>query len=74
MKKSRATPKATQARPDPLIDEVRAIRAKISKRFGDDLEGYFAHVRQVGERWRTQLEKGRKTGKQKIGTKRKRKS
>lgn len=35
--------------PDPLIDEVRAIRRDLSLRFGNDVERLAEHVRHVGD-------------------------
>jgi hypothetical protein len=33
--------------PDPLIDEVRAVRRSISERFGNDVNQLWAHLREV---------------------------
>ena len=33
--------------PDPLIDEIRAIRSKISAEFGDDVNQLVEHLREV---------------------------
>jgi len=32
---------------DPLIDEIRSIRADISRQFGDDVRKLCAHLREV---------------------------
>jgi hypothetical protein len=32
---------------DPLIDEIRAIRRKISDRFGNDVDRLIEHLREV---------------------------
>ncbi len=40
-------PQRESARPDPLIDEVRAIRAKISAQFGNDVGKLCEHLRSV---------------------------
>jgi len=37
---------------DPLIDEVRAIRKKLSDRFGNDVQKLAEYVRAVGEQHR----------------------
>ena len=38
---------STVGTPDPLIDEVRAIRKKISDRFGNDVERLMDHLAEV---------------------------
>ena len=38
-------------RPDPLIDEVRAIRAAISAEHGDDLNRLCEHLRDIQRRY-----------------------
>ena len=47
--------------PDPLIDELRAIRTAISHRFHNDVDELFAHVKK--------LEAARISGARKVGTK-----
>lgn len=32
---------------DPLIDDVRRIRAKLEEQFGDDWNAYAEHIRKV---------------------------
>lgn len=38
---------ATRARRDPLVDEVRRIRAEVSAEYGHDLEKLCEHLREV---------------------------
>jgi len=38
--------------PDPLIDEVRAVRKALCDRFGNDVARLGEYVRQFGERYR----------------------
>jgi hypothetical protein len=33
--------------PDPLIDDVRRIRAKLDKKYGNDWKGYADHLRKT---------------------------
>ena len=33
--------------PDPLIDDVRRIRAKLDKQYGNDWKGYADHLRKT---------------------------
>jgi hypothetical protein len=37
--------------PDPLVDEVRAVRRGISERFGNDVNQLCAHLREVQRRY-----------------------
>ena len=74
MKKNKPAARDLPSPPDPLIDEVRAIRAKISARFGDDLDAYFEHARRVSRRWTASLRKNQKATKPKPRTKKVRKS
>ena len=36
----------------PIVDEVRARRRALSERFGDDLQAYGRHLRQIEEKYR----------------------
>jgi len=40
---------------DPLIDDVRRIRAKLDKRFGDDWKGYAEHIRKAAAKVQGEL-------------------
>ncbi len=46
-KPSRRKVTRTQARKDPLVDEVRRIRAEISKAYDHDLAKLCDHLREV---------------------------
>ncbi len=37
---------------DPLIDEIRRIRAKLDRQFGDDWVRYAEHLRDAGRTFR----------------------
>jgi hypothetical protein len=39
----------------PIVDEVRQRRAEISARFGDDLDRYGQHIRELQEQYRDRL-------------------
>ena len=39
-------------RPDPLIDEVRAVRKSLEDRFGGDLEKLAEYANEVGRQFR----------------------
>jgi hypothetical protein len=41
--------------PDPLIDEIRAIRARISREHGDDVRRLGEHYMELQERYSNQL-------------------
>ncbi len=41
---------ANKPTPDPLIDEIRAIRKEIWDRCGNDLDRHFAELRELQER------------------------
>jgi hypothetical protein len=43
----RMNPNPDSPREDPLIDEVRAIRKRISDKFGNDVDRLIDHLRQV---------------------------
>ena len=49
MKKSsrRKRPPVTPTRRDPLVEEVRRIRAEISREYGHDLDKLCDHLREV---------------------------
>jgi hypothetical protein len=38
--------------PDPLIDEIRQIRAKLDRQYGDDWAGYAQHLRDAARNFR----------------------
>ena len=38
-------------KPDPLIDEIRAIRKSLHDRFGGDLEKHAAYVNEVARQY-----------------------
>ena len=40
----------TREAPDPLVDEVRKIRSKISDRFGNDVDRLLDHLKEVEKR------------------------
>lgn len=44
-----------QSNSDPVIDEIREIRHKISARFGHDPERLVAHYAELQERYRDRL-------------------
>ena len=44
--------KKGRRRPDPLIDEVRAIRKKLGDRFGNDVQRLGEYLRRFGEAYR----------------------
>ena len=52
-------------RPDPLIDEIRAIRKEIHDRFGGDIEKIAEHANEVARKFREQSSstRSRMTGK-----------
>jgi len=53
-------------RPDPLIDEIRAIRKSIHDRFGGDIAKIAAHANEVSRKYRMQRSsraRGKTTGK-----------
>ena len=39
----------------PIVDDVRRRRSEISTRFGDDLDRYAAHIRQLQDQHRERL-------------------
>ena len=39
----------------PIVDEVRRRRGEISTRFGDDLDRYGEHIRELQEQYRDRL-------------------
>jgi hypothetical protein len=39
----------------PIVDEVRLRREEISARFGDDLDRYFEHIRELQEQHQDRL-------------------
>ena len=39
----------------PIVDEVRQRRGEISTRFGDDLDRYGEHLRELQEQYRDRL-------------------
>lgn len=39
----------------PIVDDVRRRRGEISTRFGDDLDRYFQHIRELQEQHRDRL-------------------
>ena len=39
----------------PIVDDVRRRRGQISTRFGDDLDRYFEHIRELQEQHRDRL-------------------
>jgi hypothetical protein len=41
--------------PDPLIDEIRAIRAQISREHGDDLDRLFKHYAELEKQFKGRL-------------------
>lgn len=41
--------------PDPLIDEVRAIRKKISDRYGNDVHKLGEHLREIEQQYKDRL-------------------
>jgi hypothetical protein len=41
--------------PDPLIDEVRAIRLSISEQYGHDLDRLVEHLREVETRYKDRM-------------------
>jgi len=41
----------TKRKPDPLIDEIRAIRKSLHDRFGGDLEKHAAYVNEVARQY-----------------------
>ena len=40
---------------DPVIDEIREVRYRVSERFGHDHEGLVAHYIELQERFRDRL-------------------
>jgi hypothetical protein len=42
-------------KPDPVIDEVREVRHRISERFGHDPERLVAHYMELQEQYRDRL-------------------
>ena len=49
----------TQAPPDPVIDEIREVRHRISERFGHDPERLLAHYLRIQEEYRDRLVRDR---------------
>jgi hypothetical protein len=47
--------------PDPLIDEIRLIRAKLDQRFGDDWTRYAEHLREAGRAFQENAATAKKT-------------
>ena len=45
-------PKIRKPKPDPLIDEVRAIRKSLEDRFGGDLTKLAEYANEVGRKFR----------------------
>lgn len=39
----------------PIVEEVRRRRAEISREFGDDLDRYGEHIRELQEQYRDRL-------------------
>lgn len=39
----------------PIVDEVRRRRGEISTRFGDDLDRYGEHIRELQDQYRDRL-------------------
>jgi hypothetical protein len=49
------TPQSNPPRPDPLIDEVRAIRTDISNRFGNDVRKLGEYLREIERQYKDRL-------------------
>jgi len=49
-------------RPDPPIDEIRAVRHRISERFGHDTKALCDHYRELEKKYRDRMLRDRSEG------------
>ena len=53
--KGKPSKRRPTSRPDPLIDEVRALRRKLSAEYGNDIDKLCDHLKEVESRYKARL-------------------